>query len=191
MHGCKRHRNAKAECQAQHGLRHGHKAFGVRINQRDRQRAYRIGDSDCVGSEYQRKCQQHQHRAQPQRFFNRHRTSGHWAPGSAFDMAIKIPVRHVVDAAPCAAHENSAQREYGQQVPTGKALRRNPQGAQGRPQQEQPARGSIPANEVQVHSSAGKSGGHIGLSQIRSTPPGRYKNRHRRPIDTTVRARYI
>ena len=152
------HGNAKAEGHAQHGLRHGHETLGVGVGQRDGQRAERPSDHGGVRRQRQRERRQRQRRAHGQRLACAHAPAGHGALRRALDVPVKLAVGHVIDAAARAAHEDGAQREHRQQVPARKASRRQPQRPERGPQQQQPARRPVPADQVQVKGQAAQRG---------------------------------
>jgi len=150
LHGRKRHRNAKTEGHAQHRLRHGNMALGIRVEERHRQSGKGPLDGGPVGGQHQRKCTQRQHRPHPQRLFCADAPARHRPVGRALDVLVKITVSHVVHATACTAHEDGAQGEHHHQMPARKAVGRHPQGCQRRPQQQEPARRPVPADQVQI-----------------------------------------
>ena len=152
--GCIGHGNAPAKGQPQHGLRYRDQALGKRVGHADEQRRKGIQNGGQIGAQHQQKCQKSQCGAHGQRLFHADATAGHGAVGRAFDVAVKIAVGHVVDAAAGAAHQDGAQRKHRQQMPTRKAPGRQPQRSQRRPQQQQPASRPIPADQVQIKAQA-------------------------------------
>ncbi len=150
VHRGERHRNAEAEGHAQHRLRHGHIPLGIGIDQRQHQAQHRPGDGGDVGREHQQEGHESEHGAHAQRFFHAHAPAGHRALRGALDVFVELAVGHVVDAAAGAAHEDGAGHEHQQQVQPRETARRHPEGRQRRPEQQQPAGGAVPADQIQV-----------------------------------------
>ena len=115
--------------------------------------------ADGVGGEHQPKRGQRQHGAHQQRLTRADAPAGDRALGRALDVFVELAVRHIIDTTPRAAHEDGAQREHGDEVPARKAPRRQPQRTEGRPQQQQPARRAVPADQVQVQGQLGREQG--------------------------------
>ena len=136
LHRAKGHRNAKAKSDAQHRLRHRHDTLGIGVHHGHRQRGKRPINGGGIGRQHQAKGPQSQRCAYRKCFAHRHLAAGHRPLRGALDVAIKVPVGHIVDAAAGAAHEHRAQREHRQQMPARKAPCRQPQRAQRRPQQQ-------------------------------------------------------
>ena len=67
-----------------------------------------------------------------------------------FDMAVEIPVGHVVDAAAGAAHQDGAEQEDKQQMPARPAAGSDPERRQRGPEQQQPASRPVPADQIEV-----------------------------------------
>lgn len=177
-HGGKRHRDAKAERHAQHRLRHGKKALRVGVEHRHGQRGERPRHRGRVGRQHQRERQQRQRRAHQQGLAHAEATARHRTLGGAFDVAVEVAVGHVVDTAASTAHQDGAAHEHQQQVPPRPSPRGQPQRAEGRPQQQQPTRGPVPADQVQVQrqprAPRGRQGGQgrVHTHQVRRRQPG-------------------
>jgi hypothetical protein len=73
-------------------------------------------------------------------------------------------------AAQCAAHEEGADDEDDEEVPAGKAAGGDPERRQRGPEQQQPARGPVPADQVESQGETRASKGQVPWRRLRSPP---------------------
>ena len=139
------HRDAEAEGDAQIGLRNGEEAFGEGIAGGEEDSRQREPDDERHAE------RQHEPEGQQAEGANSHsfprsspcrRSAG--APG-ALDVFVEIAVGVVVDDAAGRAHQHGAHDEDPDHDPVRPAQRRQPQGPQRRPDQQQDADGFCPA----------------------------------------------
>ena len=166
--GRESHRDAEGIGHAQHGLRHREEALGKGVDDGDRQRPEGQRHGVGVGGEHQRERDQRQHHPDEHDLLDGDAATGERALRRALDMAVNVLVGEVVDGAARAAHQDGAQGEDREQVPARETACRHPQGHQGGPQQQQPALGAVPADQVEVERPAvaqGQGGGgvHTGI----------------------------
>jgi len=141
--------NAKAERHAQHCLRHGDKAFGIRIRRRRRPSAAKdhATGSTRIGSEHQRERRAAPApRPRPRLLLRaRHSPAGHRGRSYAAVRCAcrsKVAVGHIVDTASRAAHQNTVPKREHQRsnatpgnhrLPIHSAARREGQSSSSQP----------------------------------------------------------
>ena len=166
LHDAKGHRDAEAEGHAQHRLRHRDMTLGVGVNKSHCQRRNGQQDRRRRGGQHQQEGGECQRSADGQRLPHRHAPARDRALRGALDMAVEVAVGDIVDAAAGAAHQDGAEREDQQQMPARPAAGSDPERRQRGPEQQQPAGGPVPADQVEVERELGAPGrqrGSVGV----------------------------
>ena len=145
------HRNAEAESDPQIRLRNGKKTLGQRIGRREEQGDKRQSDHfQILQWQDQAESAQGKETKQRQRLFFRHLASGQRPVFRSRHMRIDMPVGEVIDHATGGAHQYGAEHEDPHHPPVRLPIRREPQGPQRRPKQQENANRLVEAHQALV-----------------------------------------
>ena len=150
LYRCERHRNAPAEGDAEIDLRKIGVPFQVRVGRGQHRAGNAQQNGECVGQQHQSEGRQHHQQESRQRFAAVQRTARQRPLFGALDLRIQPAVGIVIDDAAGRARQPDADAEDQQQFQGRQSFGRQPQGPQGRPQQQQGPDRPVAADQLPI-----------------------------------------